>query len=325
MDKVTIVIPMYNSEKYIERCLESIKVQTYRQLEILLIDDHSQDQTVARCKSVIKDDERFLLESNIENKGVSYCRNLGIRKATGKYIIFFDSDDYVEKTMIEYLVEMIQKYQADLSICEFFMQKDGLDIRKEPKQISCQCVSSEEMLRDIFSKDQYCGFMWNKLYKLDVIKKYQLNLKEDISICEDLLFNCEYLVRIEKGVYSNKKLYHYLLNRDSCYNRKTYHEKWLSVIKAYEQIEDLFQKQSIQIHDLFYYSYLYALLDLKEKLIGNKKDVNLAIQEKIHELLPIVRKSKKIDGFVKLKTVLKSKYTKLFIRLKEIKNGTAKN
>ena len=115
---ISVVVPIYNSGKYLKRCLDSIVNQSYKDIEIILVDDCSSDDSRKICFEYLKKDFRIKLITNEINKGVAYCRNIGIKMATGKYISFVDSDDYVEIDYLEYLYSLIDGY--DMSICNYF-------------------------------------------------------------------------------------------------------------------------------------------------------------------------------------------------------------
>ena len=117
-EKITIVVPIYNAEKYLERCIKSILDQTYENLEIILVNDGSTDKSLEICEKFKAEDNRIII-INKENGGVSSARNKGIDAATGKFIIFIDADDYIEKEMFEVLEEDLFKNNVDISMCGF--------------------------------------------------------------------------------------------------------------------------------------------------------------------------------------------------------------
>ena len=121
-DLISVVVPVYNVEKYLKKSIESIINQTYKNLEIIIIDDGSSDDSYNVCKKYKEIDSRIIL-IHTENKGVSHARNLGLSKANGKYLIFIDSDDYIEDNMIEILYTNLKKTKSDLSICMYEIVK----------------------------------------------------------------------------------------------------------------------------------------------------------------------------------------------------------
>ena len=134
-----------------------------------------------------------------ENQGVSSARNAGIKEASGEYTMFIDSDDYIDSDMVEKLYQSIIKENSDLSICNVYGNKNFSKISK--------IINKEEALDYILDKDKFRGYPVNKLYKTDYVKEILFN--KDIRICEDLLFNCQYLARINKISIIDEYLYHY--------------------------------------------------------------------------------------------------------------------
>jgi len=130
---ISIIVPIYNVEIYLEKCLNSIINQTYKNIEILLINDGSSDNSLRICKKYQKKDKRIVL-INKKNGGLSSARNAGIDKASGNYLLFIDSDDYIEIDMIEKLYNNIKSNNADISICNFFITKKN----KDRKNKSCK-------------------------------------------------------------------------------------------------------------------------------------------------------------------------------------------
>ena len=205
---ISVIIPIYNVERFLEKCIESIIKQTYKKIEIFLIDDGSTDQSGIICDKYKKKDKRISVIHK-KNEGVSIARNVGIENANGKYITFVDADDYLEKDMYKKLIEVFENPTIDISMCNFFMEYLEKDIRANKN--SNYIYNKKELMNKIFLTDYFCGFVWNKIYKTSIIKKNKIFFKNNIHICEDLLFNCQYFSFIKKGFYTEDKLYHYIL------------------------------------------------------------------------------------------------------------------
>lgn len=213
MDKVSVVVPIYNAEKYISECIESIIYQTYKNLEIILINDGSSDNSIKICKQYAKNDDRIKLIDD-ENHGVSYARNKGIEEATGKYIIFIDSDDVIKENYIDVLIKTINSdINLDLAVCTY--EEIGLDER-----IIFNLNSSDmSLLTGSLKKDYYLikDFLntpWGKLYKLNIIKRYKIMFPNEHSIGEDQIFNYKYFLHVENYRFINKPMYLYM-HRDN--------------------------------------------------------------------------------------------------------------
>lgn len=212
-DKVSIIVPVYNSEKFLDRCLESIIEQTYSNMEIIVINDGSSDNSLNICHKYKNIDNRVLIINSL-NEGVSAARNKGIKKATGKYLAFVDSDDYIEKNMIECLVKRQKETNADLIVCNFcFEDIDGTyDIRNNKIIIS---MDKEQTIYNVLHPNKiYYGFLWNKLFLNKIFIENNILFNLDISNREDLLFVLDYCKYINFSSYISDGLYHYVNAND---------------------------------------------------------------------------------------------------------------
>lgn len=202
-DLISIVVPIYNSESTLERCIDSILRQDYQNFELILIDDGSKDNSLKICNQYI--DQRIRIVHQ-ENKGVSFTRNKGISLAYGKYIFFIDSDDYIEKNYFSSFIDLVEEV-TDLVLCPI----EGFS------EISFKC--DDNLLIDFNKLDKMKFLELNekyilygpvaKMYNLDLIKKQKIIFPIDISFGEDLIFNFNYLKHINKIKYTNKTSYYY--------------------------------------------------------------------------------------------------------------------
>ena len=317
MKKLSIIIPAFNSERYIKKCIYSILNQKYTNVEIIILDDNSNDNTYQICENIKEIDNRVKIYRNDKNKGVSYSRNLGINYATGEYITFVDADDYIKEDMYYTMIKKLEKDNLSLIMCNFHKETQDKDLRKNEKEQEIVFLK-KDLINNIFLSDYYCGFVWNKIYIASIIKNNNIKFDERIYICEDLLFNCEYISNIEKGCYLTNKLYYYIQRSDSSYNNR-YNDKWKTVILAYEKIKTLIGEENI---DNFEYSYLYSLLNLKEKLIIEKvkdKKFKKEINSKISNYRKGI-KNKNIPKSLQIKLWIKTYMINVFIIIKRILN-----
>ena len=182
---ISVIIPAYNIEKYIARCLESVCRQTYSNLEIIVVDDGSSDNTGRIADDFAKKDKRITVIHK-ENAGVSAARNTGLDFAQGDYIGFVDGDDLIEPDMYELLMHNALKYQADISHCGYQMVfTNRVDYYHNTGEIFVQ--DNSQGVYDLVKADKVEPGLWNKLYRKDLIGKSRLD--ENIRINEDLLFN----------------------------------------------------------------------------------------------------------------------------------------
>ncbi len=232
MAKVSIIVPIYNSEKYIKKCIESLLNQTYEDYELLLINDGSTDIT----ESIIDkyDDDRIKYYKT-DNQGIGKARNYGLEKSKGKYIVFVDSDDYVEKNMIESLVNKIESDDLDIAICDYY-KKTKNRIKKE-KLISFSNTSisnNEEILLNINLS------VWNKIFKKSLITKNKLKFKEDIRY-EDIPFVLDALMLSNKVGKVDKFLYYFVIHEGSETSRMD--EKVFDILYIYKDILNKYKDQ----------------------------------------------------------------------------------
>jgi glycosyltransferase involved in cell wall biosynthesis len=190
---VSIIIPVYNAVEYMSRCLDSCRDQTYKSIEIIIVDDGSKDNSAETGRMYSQKDKRFIVITQ-ENKGVSEARNNGIMHAKGEYITFADSDDWLAPDAISEYVERAQEDKTDLVIAGFLRVINDVHIPmgdiKEDLLITREHFA--ERMADA-PADFYYGVVWNKLYRTEIIKKHTIFFSPKFKWCEDFLFNLEYL------------------------------------------------------------------------------------------------------------------------------------
>ena len=235
---ISIIIPVHNGEEYIERCVSSILCQTYKNLEIIVIDDGSTDKTLSICKSLASNDDRIVLMHQ-SNQGVSSARNKGIRVAKGDYIGFVDADDWIEKDMYEMLYNLLTKEHANISICGYIYEDiHGRVIKRSVEELKTYRLSSQEGIEMMFDDRYYHGFLWNKLFRVDLFKnkdKFKNLFDTEISIGEDRLMTFRCMLASDKIVYNPDVKYHYLLNPTGSVN-SDFSKKKLSGFKVYDYV-----------------------------------------------------------------------------------------
>ena len=229
---ISIIVPIYNTQNFLNKCVDSILNQTYRELEIILVDDGSTDESGKICDKYKLIDNRVKVIHK-KNGGVSMARNYGLKMINGEYVIFIDSDDWLENNMIETLYNNMIKYKVDISICNFEIDcKDGKKIitHKEEDLITRDIRDKYE---NLFAKDGFGGYLWNKLIKTEVVKNIFFN--ENIKIEEDVLFLIEVFQKCESIYYNaDNILYHYVV-RDNSAVRFSYSIKDITKIKSLEE------------------------------------------------------------------------------------------
>lgn len=240
-EKISIIVPAYNSENTINRCVDSIRNQTYKNLEIIVVNDGSIDSTTDIVNEISSADSRVKLIS-IPNGGVSHARNVGIENAKGDYITFVDSDDTIEPEMYENLVSIMRKHKAQIAHCSYKNCNENGDVISSVgdsgKEIA---MNREQGVESLLSGKYFAGGAWNKLYKREIIGSTMFD--ETIKINEDVLFNFELFSKCTKTVYTDKALYNYFaVSSSSTHSMRSAvgNEQGLYVA---EKIEKLSQKE----------------------------------------------------------------------------------
>lgn len=221
-EKISIIIPIYNAEKYLERCLNSITGQTLKNLEIILVNDGSTDKSEMICKNFAIKDNRIRI-INIKKSGVSIARNIGINLSTGNWIGFVDADDCIENDMYEILYSNAIKYNVNISVCGYnraFKYNGIIELNKVVLDTNCVKLNYKEAMESLLSNAKdFATANWNKLYKKNFIG--DIRFDETITNGEDLLFNFYILSKNKKDViFDKRKKYNYFFNEGSASIKK---------------------------------------------------------------------------------------------------------
>jgi len=241
---VSIIIPIYNVEQYLERCLESIYNQTYKNIEVLLINDGSPDQSYKIAKAFAEKDLRFKYYEK-DNGGLSSARNFGIDRCSGEYISFVDSDDWVEEDFIDRLVEASQRSQSDIAICNMrYIYSDGSVRQNVPQIIEEKTVSNTEALSDLFNSRYFRNHAQNKLYRAKLFKetgiRYPLGkLYEDIFTTYRVFYESERVIYIPLGLYD------YLQARPGSILNTKFSNRQFDAFEGIDCIRDFLKKNNI--------------------------------------------------------------------------------
>ena len=215
MEKVSVIVPVYNGEKSIKRCSDSILNQDYPELELILIDDGSRDGSWDIMQTIASKDSR-VKAIHQENGGVSSARNRALVEASGKYVQFADVDDWLPMDSTKLLVRDMEAKAAELAVGDFYRVVDGNVSEKGSIQtggsLSLQQYANEMMLAPA---DLYYGVLWNKLYQRDIIRRYGICMDENISYSEDMIFNLEYLLHVNTVAILKVPVYYYQYTKGS--------------------------------------------------------------------------------------------------------------
>ena len=239
--KISIIIPIYNSQDTIKRCIDSIINQTYKNIEILLIDNNSTDTSNIIINNYCKKDKRIIYFKE-EKQGVSYARNLGIKKSKGKYIMFVDADDYLEKDAIENMINLLNIKKCDLIRAFYNTEINTYD--KRPKYKLNKLYNKKEIQNYIIPNiiNQNIGsYIWLLLIKKELLKGIKFN--EKLFIHQDIYFYLELLNKINNIYFSNIKIYNYCFSKNSSKTCKYYNRNIYNIIDLYKELLNIYPKE----------------------------------------------------------------------------------
>lgn len=290
-DKVSIIIPVYGAEKSLKRCVESLCAGTYSNIEILLIDDCSPDNSLAVCKQLQETYTQVKVLCNEQNMGVSETRNRGLAEMTGTYLMFVDSDDWVEPDYVETFVNAYQQFGADMTVCgyinhdevqnnatDYFGWKDVQGMELRPLRSSLNDLLQERLLQQI----------WNKFFLASIIKDNALRFDPSIKMGEDFRFLLAYLGCVigDKLLLINKPLYHYIRCSGTSAMSNFGTEKIDEPLKNYASMYRLMglTEEEIQVRlekdkDDLTKSYAYLIMHNMGMRAGEKKKLIYALSE----------------------------------------------
>lgn len=229
MAKVSIIIPIYNAEKYLRPCLESINQQTYRDFEVILVDDGSRDSSKKICEEFCKKDPEHYKYYWKKNAGVSSARNFGISKSEGEWIMFIDADDMISECAIEQLLNTLDVEKDDMVVCGYTRNTSMFKVSSKITR-----YSSVSLIRLLLNSPNYKNLysdlgelfddiilmsVWAKLYKKAIIDSNGVKFKTNLQVCEDVVFNYEYFSYIKNVIFTHSVLYYYRITEGSASNK----------------------------------------------------------------------------------------------------------
>lgn len=285
---ISIIVPVYNVEKYIGRCIDSIRNQTYTEIEIILINDGSTDSSRKICEEYRKIDNRITLY-NQKNSGPSAARNYGLEKANGKLVQFVDSDDYIELGMTERLIKEMADLKSSQVICSYNILRVKAEkiVKKDIKKINFKFMEKNEFLDKFYSlyDSGFINSLCNKLYNKDLIDKYKIKLNEAWNIGEDLVFNLDYYRHIKTVSFVSEPLYNYCNEIEGHSLMSSYKKDYAKgVLERFEYLKEFLTETNI--YDKHKTSFYHDVPSLLHVMFMNvfAKDGNLSKQEKQEEI-----------------------------------------
>jgi len=271
---ISIIIPVYNVKQYLKKCVDSVIAQTYKNIEIIIVDDGSTDGSSSLCNEIKNDDNRIKVYHK-QNGGLSSARNFGIDKAKGEYIGFVDSDDYIDNDMYEVLLDLAEKNNAEMSMCALY-DVYGDKIRRINNNITSETVGREEAIRMVLEAEVVSVTAVNKLYKKELFRDARYpegRTAEDAFLIIDLLDNCN------RVAITTAQKYYYFHRNDSITTRKFNGN--VDAIDAYKRNYEIIEQKYPELLDVAkmrlcwanFYVLDHLLLDDREEYKDIKKQV----------------------------------------------------
>ncbi|GEN30138.1 glycosyltransferase EpsH [Cerasibacillus quisquiliarum] len=334
MDKISIIVPVYNSERYLAECLDSLINQTYKNIEIILINDGSTDGSKYILDEYERKDSRIKVK-HLENGGVSRARNVGLEMVTGEWITFVDSDDWVEPDMLSFSMKKAIDTKSDIIIWSYFknyfnkqiplsLVPGGDQIFIDEKDLLCLKSIYQMMGESRVKESVSAGTVWCKLYKRNIIEDNNLRFKVGLTRAQDSVFSIHAFMIAEKIAYFDKNLYHYRINNSSTCSgtrfipdsEKPFNQllsEFDSFIKKYNLGSEYYTAlngRTIQVlmwhlkHNFFHKQNSKSILTRRAKIINllNKEPYKTAISNVDTDLLP--KKEKLMVMLFKYKLIL---------------------
>lgn len=330
---VSVIVAIYNVAPYLERCLNSFANQTYQEYEVLLIDDGSTDSSAEICATFARL-PRFSYFYKT-NGGLSDARNFGLEQAQGKYILFFDGDDWAEPDFLKTMVTVSDRQHLDVSICGLFVdtvnQMEQLLDREEQRFFSQPCVLTYANLPLTASFIQKMGFVWNKLYRREFLEEHRLQFEKGLSLIEDSTFNCQVWQLKPTVGFVEEALTHYMqrprvtLKQGSVKN-KALHLRRRALIQIEDWLETWgFDSLVIQrtMADVYVQTLKYSIL---ESASNQDREYQQSIFEQMQtpyhmQYLNNYQHQSVADRLVLL--LMKKKQLALLVRLSQLKKETS--
>ncbi|HHY82924.1 MAG TPA: glycosyltransferase [Clostridiales bacterium] len=311
---VSIIVPVYNTESFIDTCLTSIRNQTYKNIQIILVNDGSTDSSPEICSRHAEDDSRIMVLHKY-NGGVSSARNAGLDVSTGTYIMFVDSDDRIESNAVETLVNVQKTYDFDVIVFGYCMEYNS---KNETIRICSpsQSYYSKEQLMPLAARMIEDGRMhpiWNKFYKASILKRLNICFEEQLNLAEDVLFNYHVIFEIESLHITDRCFYHYTIRGESLdhrfnpakYNMLSYVNDWLQEKIKYDPYYSVIKCSADHIRFKNTYSCIFDLfrngcsLTYKEKmmflqsLVQREGNFPYQFNNRIYRILLLILRTKR--------------------------------
>lgn len=262
---ISIIVPVYNAEAYLEKCLDCLAAQTYSEFEVILVDDGSKDGSHEICDKWSAKDNRFRVIHQ-ENGGAARARNVGLSEAKGEYIGFVDSDDVFEPQLFQTLLEVLKKTDADIVECDYDKFEDYSAVKHQDcAEFSTKIFEGEDLMREYLRDRRFRHVIWNKIYKREIA--CNVRFPEGI-ICEDENWTFGVAVAAKRFVHIDAVLYHYYQSVNSVM-RQAYSKKRLVCIDAFEERIPYMRKNYPVLYSMANNAFLHACFFHYQQICGH--------------------------------------------------------
>lgn len=324
--KVSVVMPVYNAEKYLRRSIESILNQTLKEIELILVNDGSKDKSIDICREYENRDSRIKVIDK-KNEGACIARNTGISIAKGEYLQLVDADDYCELTMLEEQYDLAKATNAEVVMCGLkydISLKNGEVLYEESHYKNAVLTGRQEIkevIVDILNNTLF-NYTHNKLYKLSFLKEHHLKFTEWLPIDQDTNFNIDVFKVLTRLTLTTKSYYHYIKTfEETIVNR--YHPKKIDVrTYRYERLTDLFKQFNIYTEENQKWlasMYIHQVIDAFEMYFHQK--CPLTVKEKKQQINEVINRSDVVESLVLVEKG-KTKFTHLVLKAMKRKNNS---
>ena len=267
--KISIVVPVYNAEKYLRQCLDSILKQSFKDFELLLVDDGSKDRSGKICDEYAEKDKRVSVWHQ-ENQGVSVARNVGLEHAQGEWIYFPDSDDIVVENALEIMMKMCVE-DIDYVMCGYEVYDENGNCSYAIPERQERVISREDALMEMFAPTdyRYQGYLWNKLFRASIIRDNNLRFEKGIKFNEDRLYNVEYLCCVKGTVaYTTVPVYHYVERSSSAMAslNQRFNPAFITDLEAFVKMGDVLRASKLD--EILREAHMQSMLLSYRKFLG---------------------------------------------------------
>ena len=274
-EKISVIVPVYNVEQYLERCVDSIINQTYKNLEIILVNDGSTDNSGQLCDELARKDDRIRVVHK-KNGGLSDARNVGIDEAEAELVGFIDSDDYIDEDMYEVLINNLKAANADLSMCGHYDVYNNVPESQVSDKKTWE-LSPQEAIKMVMEAKILSVTAVNKLYKKSLFSELKFEIGK---IAEDAFIMIKLLDKCNKIVATNEKKYYYV-HRENSITTQKFSLKFLNVIEAYEQNKEIIIKKYPELKEVAQMRMNWAYFYVLDRLLLDKEYNDKKLENKL--------------------------------------------